>query len=283
MNTRVVITLIIVIVLSGIAGYLFYLYLEKKNKMKREEACFSSIFTFIGIGLASFFIVFTENYIYMFLIIIGTTLGIGIILGFFLRWKKQRKGKNKNKGYEKVLILTIILLQFLGCTSPKNKDIYSDNPYSQYIKIYDKIEIDSIIQHNNYTIIFAWTEWCKASHSQLKEYLIPFLEEKPVNVGVISICCFDYDKLADFLQENDYRRPVYLLPGSWGGLDKRRLNKQFHALFDNYKSVNYVPIVILCDSQKDILNRDTIYGQYQGVGSSILQVIDYFEYRKKTY
>jgi glutaredoxin-related protein len=164
----------------------------------------------------------------------------------------------------------------LGCTSPNIQNVQSNNPDSQYIKHYNKAELDSIIQHNTYTVIFGWTEWCEAGHNQLKDYLIPFLKEEHTNIGVISICCADFEVLADFLEKNDYKFPVYLLPGSLGGLDKRKLNKLFHKLFDNYKSVNYVPIVLLCDPQKQILNWDAINGKYQGVAASILQAKDNF-------
>jgi hypothetical protein len=170
------------------------------------------------------------------------------------------------------LIYTSIITLFCGCSS-SNKPVFQlDSEYNQYVKAYQKTEIDSIIQHNDYTLIFAWTEWCMASQNQLKEYLIPFLAEIPDNVGVIPIACTSADKVADFLKENDCKHQVFLLEGSLGGLDKVRFNRHFHALFDNYQSVNYVPIVILCDSQKQILNWDTINKCDIGIGSTILQI-----------
>ena len=177
---------------------------------------------------------------------------------------------------KKNLILIIAIIQLWGCTSSNIQNFQSDNPYSQYIKHYHKAEIDSIILHNDYTVIFAWTGWCRASHNQLRDYLIPFLKEEPVSIGIVSICCANFEMLTDFLEKNDYDYPVYLLPSSLGILDKRKLNKHFHKLFDSYKSVDYVPIVILCDNQKQILNWDTINGRYHGVGTSILQVKDNF-------
>lgn len=164
--------------------------------------------------------------------------------------------------------VTIVI--FWGCSSTSIQETQSDN--SHYIKHYAQADIDSIIQHNNYTVIFGWTEWCKASQNQLKEYLIPFLEEKPDNIGIVSVCCASSDKLINFLEKNDYKYTVYLLSGSFGGLDKQRLKRRFQALFDNYKSVNYIPIVILCDSQKQILNWDTTSNCYHGIGTTILQI-----------
>ena len=102
------------------------------------------------------------------------------------------------------------------------------------------------------------------------------MREEHANIGVVSVCCFDFGMLTDFLEKNDYKYPVYLLSGSLGGFDKRKLNKHFHKLFDNYKSVDYVPIVILCDRQKQILNWDTINGRYHGVATSIRQAKDKF-------
>jgi len=173
---------------------------------------------------------------------------------------------------KKLFIFTIVIVQLLGCSSPKTQGTQSSNPYSQYIRYYNKADIDSIIQHNDYTIIFGWTEWCRGGHNQLKEYLIPFLKEKRDNIGVISICCANPNKLVDFVEQNDCKHPIYLLSGSWSGLDKWRLNRRFHAIFDNYQSVNYVPIAILCDNQKQILNWDAVNKVYHGLGSSILQI-----------
>jgi len=177
---------------------------------------------------------------------------------------------------KKFFIFTIVIVLFWSCSSSSIQDMHSDNPYSQYVKSYKKTDIDSIIHNNDFTIIFGWTEWCQASHNQLKEYLIPFLQDKPANIGVISICCSNSEKLVNFLKEYDFKCSTYLLPNSWSGLDKWRLNRRFHALFDNYKSVNYVPITILCDSKKQILNRDTINEDYHGVGTSILQIKNNF-------
>jgi len=167
-------------------------------------------------------------------------------------------------------LITIVLL--LGCSAPSTQDLHSSNSYFQYIKNYSEVELDSIIQHSRYTIIFGWTQWCQASQNQLKEYLIPFLKKKPDDIGVISVCCANSEKLLDFLEKNDYKHSVYLLSGSWGGLDKQRLKGRFHALFGSSISVNYVPIVILCDAQKQILNWDTINKCYRGIGSTILQI-----------
>jgi len=175
----------------------------------------------------------------------------------------------------KTLIFTSAIILFFGCSSQNEHFIQSENYYYQYINKYNQMEIDSIIQYNDYTIVFAWTEWCKASHNQINEYLIPFLQKNYANIGVISICCADPKKLVEFLEKNDYKYPVYLL-SSWKGLDKWRLNSRFHALFDGYKSANYVPIVILTNAQKQILNLDTINGEYRGIGSTILEIKNKF-------
>jgi len=173
---------------------------------------------------------------------------------------------------KKLVVFIITFIHLLGCSLTPFRSAQSNNPYSIYIYDYEKSEIDSIIQHNEYTLIYAWTEWCTASKSQLIEYLAPFLEEKPENIGIVSICCANSGNLIGFLEENNYEYPVYLLSGSIGVLDKWRLNRSFHALFDCYKSVDYVPIVLLCDKQKQILNWDSINACYDGVGTSIIQI-----------
>ncbi|MDR1112591.1 MAG: hypothetical protein LBL18_02370 [Bacteroidales bacterium] len=173
----------------------------------------------------------------------------------------------------KIFLISIIAIVLLGCGSSSNKnDLKSDNAYFQYVKEYRKTEIDSIILHHDYTIIFAWTEWCVASHYEFKDHLKPFLESKSDNIGVISICCGDANTVANLLRENDCKYPTYLLSGSWSGLDKWRLNRFFHSLFDSYKSVNYVPVVILCNPQKAILNWNNVHNDYNGIAQSIVQI-----------
>jgi len=172
----------------------------------------------------------------------------------------------------KLLFYSNIFILFFGCTSHNNQNFKLNDNSSQYIKEYNKTEIDSIIQHNDYTIIFGWTEWCRASQSELKEHLVPYMKKAPANIGIISICCGNYEKIKDFLRINKCEHSIYLLSDSWGGLDKWRLNKRFHKLFDKYKSVNYVPIVILCDTQKQILNWNTNDKRYNGIAYSISQI-----------
>ena len=176
----------------------------------------------------------------------------------------------------------IIYVLFFSCfsshsdNSASNKIYYYEDFY-QYVKKYDKILIDSIIQNNDSTIIFAWTEWCKGSHNRLKN-LIPVLNKKPVNIGIISIYCGNINKLAEILEENDYKYTVFLHSSSLGGIDKIKFNILFCKLFNNYKSVNYVPIEIICNSQKQILNTDTIiYVNYEyNEGVAFYPVLELF-------
>ena len=149
----------------------------------------------------------------------------------------------------------------LSCLPSHNGNTNSNDEtacvFYQYIKKYQKSEIDSIIQNNDTTIVIAWTEWCRGSHNTLKN-LIPVLNGKSDNIGIISIYCGDKSKLVSILAENDYKYPVYLLSDSYRGFDKIKFNRLFHKLFNNYKSVNYVPVEIICNSQKQVLNMDTI-------------------------
>ena len=96
---KVVFLFIFVVIFGGIAGYLHYLYFEKKSKkrLNKKESILTSIFTFMAITTASFFIIFTENYFYMFLISISIIIGTGLILGLLLRWVKIRENKHKDK------------------------------------------------------------------------------------------------------------------------------------------------------------------------------------------
>ena len=156
-----------------------------------------------------------------------------------------------------IKFLLIYIVLFCSCLSSQNDNKQLNNDFHQYVKKYDSIEIDSIILNNDTTVIVAWTEWCKGSHDGLK-YLKQFNNGKSDNIGIICVYCGDKFKLTNILEEFDYKYPVYLLSASSGGVDKVKFNRLFHKLFNNYKSVNYVPIQILCNSQKQILNLNTI-------------------------
>ncbi|MDR0295740.1 MAG: hypothetical protein LBH91_06105 [Prevotellaceae bacterium] len=103
MYIKEIITFIIVVVSGGVAGYLFYLYYDRKKKkdekdLNKRESMLTSIFTFVAIALSAFFISFTDNYFYMFLIFVGVTIGAGLILGLLLIiLKKLRRDKNNSK------------------------------------------------------------------------------------------------------------------------------------------------------------------------------------------
>ncbi|MCL2074228.1 MAG: hypothetical protein FWH18_09920 [Marinilabiliaceae bacterium] len=171
-------------------------------------------------------------------------------------------------------LLFVFVVLFCSCAWSQQSNIESkdqyDSDFYQYIIPYKQTEIDSIILNNDYTIFFAWTEWCGGGHFHLKEDLFPFLKVKPNNIGVVSLYCGSTDKAIALLKENDCRYPVYLLSDSFGGFDKIKFNRFFKKIFKNYKSVNYVPIVILCDSQKQILNWNKVNKDYDGIGSAIL-------------
>lgn len=92
------------VVFGGIAGYLFYLYFEKKkikDKEKQKEAMLSRIVTFASLCLAATFTNFTKNYFYMVLIFFGTVIGTSIIFGLILGILKKIK-RNKAKENETV-------------------------------------------------------------------------------------------------------------------------------------------------------------------------------------
>ncbi|MCL2073870.1 MAG: hypothetical protein FWH18_08120 [Marinilabiliaceae bacterium] len=163
---------------------------------------------------------------------------------------------------KRLLIFITALIFFCGCfpfAKSQSDDVFSRY---QYIKKYVDSEIDSIIKHNDYTIIYAWTEWCYGSKSTLMNIVFPFLKEIPENVGFISIFCGDADQLAEFLNENNVEHTVYILSSSARGLDKVKFNRHFSRFFNNYKSVNYVPIELLCNSQKQILNWNKLHKKY---------------------
>ena len=157
--------------------------------------------------------------------------------------------------------LLVCIILFFNCWSSQNSDNQPNNihnnPFYQYVKKYNKNEIDSIINNNDTTIIVAWTEWCIGGQDRFKN-LIPVVNGKSDNIGFISIYCGDKGKLVNILAENDFKFPVYLLSNSLGGIDKVRFNRLFSGLLKNYKSVYYVPVVIICNSQKQVLNRDTM-------------------------
>jgi len=98
MNIKMIVLFVIVIIFCGIAGYLFYLYHKNKkkqdnNNLNKRGMLLSSILTFEAIGLIGFFISFTKNYLYIFLIVLTIIIGASLILGLLLRIKKSKEGE----------------------------------------------------------------------------------------------------------------------------------------------------------------------------------------------
>jgi len=140
----------------------------------------------------------------------------------------------------------ILFFNFMSCSrivSEQSNKIYD----------YDQNKIDSIIAHNNITIIYLWTEWCSGSRSHFIEDVVPFLQQKPDNIGFISIFYGSINELETILLESGCDYPTFRIK-SWGGLDKIRMYKLLNSFLKDYKKMDYVPVSVICDRNGNILN-----------------------------
>ena len=83
---------------------------------------------------------------------------------------------------------------FISCGHAVSEQ--SDNIYD-----YEQKKVDSIIAHNNLTIIYLWAEWCYASRSHFTNDVAPYLLQKSDTIGFVSIFYGSKKELKKFLRK----------------------------------------------------------------------------------
>ena len=160
----------------------------------------------------------------------------------------------------------ILFFSFMSCGRVVSEQ--SDSIYD-----YKQNKIDSIISHNNLTIIYLWTEWCDGSRFHFIKDVAPYLQQKPDNIGFISIFYGNVKELKTILTEAKCDYPTFVI-NSWSGLDKVRMYKLLNSFLKDYKRMSYVPISVICDKNGNILNYNEDRKKYSHIVDCIESVGD---------
>ncbi|MDR0790453.1 MAG: hypothetical protein LBO06_06630 [Bacteroidales bacterium] len=159
-----------------------------------------------------------------------------------------------------IFIILVIFIAVSACSgsavdNTPIKNITSNGRFVQAVSIE---QIDSIVSSSKYSIIYCWGTWCKPCISALQNEITQYLDTKDDDsTAFIPICIGgNADKALEVLSTIDFQYGSYLFCSTSTAFDKYILNSKFKDLFNNYEKVDYVPLVLLVDSKKDILNYD---------------------------
>jgi hypothetical protein len=154
----------------------------------------------------------------------------------------------------------ILLFNLICCSNIASEQ---SNKYN-----YDQNKIDSIIAHNNLTIIYLWTEWCYGSRGHFIYDVVPYLQQKSDMVGFISIFYGSVNELEAILLETKCDYPTFRIK-SRRGFDKIRMYKLLNSFLKDYKIMNYVPVSVICDKNGNILNYNENEKKYSHITDCI--------------
>jgi hypothetical protein len=174
--------------------------------------------------------------------------------------KKQNNMQILKMKLHALILMGILFL--IRCTyNPSNDTLSGNNPY---IKEYNQHEIDSILVNNDTTIIYVWTEWCIGATGHFTRDVVPFLKQKPENIGFISLFFGVEKNLVSILENNQCTYPTYCLK-SRRGHDKISAYLLLSSFLGDYKFANYIPISLLCNKEGNILNYDHESKEYSHI------------------
>ena len=171
--------------------------------------------------------------------------------------------------YMRFILVSFILILFFSFTScNRTVSEQSNNIYD-----YEQNKIDSIIAHNNMTIIYLWTEWCYGSRFHFIKDVVPYLQQKSDSIGFISIFYGNIKNLESIIIETECDYPTFII-NSRGGWDKIRMSKLLKSFLKDYRQMDYVPVSLICDKKGNILNYNTEEKKYSHITDCILSVAD---------
>ncbi|MDR2009896.1 MAG: hypothetical protein LBQ22_05395 [Bacteroidales bacterium] len=119
-------------------------------------------------------------------------------------------------------------------------------------------DINTIIEHKEYTALFFYTTWCGASIENLETHIKNTLDTLDLDDEELSIAIIGLAKnknqIEELTKKYDINYTTYYLNSPIGsGIDKSVINKTLKKIFNDYESKNSVPIGLLCNNKKEIL------------------------------
>jgi len=155
-----------------------------------------------------------------------------------------------------LVVLALAYSKTKGATGNDAVGADLENGLAQGWQGYERKVAESIIATHDTTVFYFMTSWCQASRRNFENNLKPFLGNATEGKAIVVVLLGDSEKAwtpAD-LNENVF---VFNRPSKTPIGDKLFINKECKALFADYKRVNYVPVGIVCNSNREILNWNT--------------------------
>lgn len=162
---------------------------------------------------------------------------------------KQRKS---------ILLIVVILFAMAAC-GPNDQSGANSNGWDL---------LPEVIGAHDSTVIFVWSSWCQASRLTFMENVVPYLNNPNEDIGFVLVHFGKKDEIPEAVLE----RYVVINQSSYGGFDKIVANARFKFLLKDYRYQNCMPMVILVDRQRCVLNYDSDNGEYLCLGEILWQI-----------
>jgi thiol-disulfide isomerase/thioredoxin len=162
---------------------------------------------------------------------------------------------------------------FSCSTSTKEsiKNIKGNGVFVQKISVSD---LDEIISSGDFTIIYCWGTWCSPCLTTLGSEINNILDTlNNERIKIIPICIGgNEEKSLEVLKKIKFKYGSYLFSKTGNSLDKYFMNDMLKQLFPNYKKQNYLPLVLLVDKNKNIINFNKDEDDYLSFLESLLSL-----------
>lgn len=138
-------------------------------------------------------------------------------------------------------LFVVILLLFVSCAG--NGSVKNDKLVS-FIK--------DTIENNEYTVIYFGAHWCGPCSWVFENKMAEIIDANYDNISCITVFFDSGNKVRN--NENIMKYMPVILQSAGGLLDKIKANNILDNVLGNYENVNYMPIMILCDKEGNIIN-----------------------------
>ena len=100
------------------------------------------------------------------------------------------------------------------------------------------------------------------------ENVVPYLNNPNEDIGFVLIHFGDKDEISEAVLE----RYLVINQSSYSGVDKIVANTRFKVLLKDYRYQNSMPMVILVDRQRHVLNYDSEKSVYLSLGEILWHI-----------
>ena len=154
------------------------------------------------------------------------------------------------------LLIILLLFTTYGCnSSAKNNKLVE--------------AISNTMEANDYTVIYIGAHWCGPCSTVFEDKMSKIIDSNYENIGCVTIFFDAVGKIKN--NENIMKYSPVILPSIGGIVDKMTANNILKEVFQDYESVNYMPIMILSDKEGNIIN--CMEGRYYQFDTKYLDTV----------